>query len=327
MKRQPIISVVIGSYNRLPFLKLAIASVRADLLAFETSEIIVVDGGSDDGSIAWLAEQKDIILIVQHNRGQWCGKPIKRRSWGYFMNLAFKTAQGKFICMLSDDCLLVPASLEKGVKLFESELERQHKIGAVAFYWRNWPIQEKYWVGITLGRRMFVNHGLYLRSALSHIGFLDEDTYQFYHADGDVCLRMAEAGWLCIDSPGSIVEHLAHGYNPDTGSLDIRASNLSSQPEDWAKYLSRWSYLNSAEEPNFEGDWKYCDQVDPLETFRGFQLAFEDLSQRDTTIHDRTRSVAGMLSITVRRSWKLINTQLGLIPFANRLHSRTLRRK
>ena len=91
------ISVVLGSYNRLNFLQLAIQSVRAQVDS-QLREIIVVDGGSSDGSMEWLLEQKDIITIVQHNRGEWLGKKITRRSWGYFMNLAFKCASAKYVC-------------------------------------------------------------------------------------------------------------------------------------------------------------------------------------------------------------------------------------
>jgi glycosyltransferase involved in cell wall biosynthesis len=87
---------VIGSFNRAPFLRLAIESVRRELASL-ASEIIAVDGGSDDGALPWLIAQKDIITIVQHNRGLWRGKPLERRSWGYFMNLGFKCALRKRI--------------------------------------------------------------------------------------------------------------------------------------------------------------------------------------------------------------------------------------
>ena len=104
------VSVVLGSLNRKRFLKATIQSIRNNGISVPY-EIIVVDGGSTDGSLRWLSRQKDIITIVQHNRGNFRGQPVKRRSWGYFMNLAFKCAQGKFIVMISDDSLLIPAPL------------------------------------------------------------------------------------------------------------------------------------------------------------------------------------------------------------------------
>ncbi len=73
MENKPLISVVIGSYNRAKFLRLTIESLREELksLPYET---IIVDGGSTDGTLKWLIKQKDIITIVQHNRGEWKGK-------------------------------------------------------------------------------------------------------------------------------------------------------------------------------------------------------------------------------------------------------------
>lgn len=62
------ISIVLGSYNRLEFIKLAIKSIRNEIINLN-SEIIVIDGGSTDVTLNWLLKQKDIITIIQHNRG------------------------------------------------------------------------------------------------------------------------------------------------------------------------------------------------------------------------------------------------------------------
>jgi glycosyltransferase involved in cell wall biosynthesis len=231
-----IVSIVLGSYNRLDFLKLTIESIRQEVKDL-SHEIIVVDGGSQDGALQWLVAQKDIITIVQHNRGEWLGKNIERRSWGYFMNLAFKCAQGKFVCMLSDDCLLVPGSIINGIKAFDNSTGQGKKIGAIAFYWRNWSQQEKYYVGCTLGNKIYVNHGMYLTQALKAVDYIDENNFFFYNADGDLCLKMWHAGYECIESPESFVEHYPHA------NIDIRKTNYEKYNQDNKNYLKKWDNI------------------------------------------------------------------------------------
>jgi GT2 family glycosyltransferase len=245
------VSIVIGTLNRRWYLKRTIASVRAEL-PFPTSELIVVDGGSTDGTLRWLTKQKDVITIVQHNHGDLDGRPVPRRPWGYFMNLGFKAAAAPYICMLSDDCLVVPGAIRRGLERFERDGER---VGSVAFYWRNWPEQEPYWIGCTFGGRKFVNHGLYRRDALASVDFADEETFRFYHADGDLSLRMADAGWECIDSPESFVEHYSHANQRQ------RAKNRETQRQDWIAYQDRWGKLGAP-----DAAWVELSHDDPHRT-------------------------------------------------------------
>lgn len=260
MMRQKLVSVVIGTYNRKTLLRKTIESVRAEFGKLSQScEMIVVDGGSDDGTLKWLCRQRDVISVVQHNRGKWMGKDLERRSWGYFMNLGFKIAQGKYVCMLSDDCLVIPGAITEGVKCFEEMLSEGKSVGAVAFYWRNWPTEQAYRVGLTVGKNVFVNHGLYLNSALSKIGYADEENFHFYHADGDLCLRMLDAGYSCEVSQKSFIEHYA-----DANSF-VRKSNLEKQKRDWDFYLSRWRHLLNRTN-GYEGGWLTVEFRDPYRT-------------------------------------------------------------
>lgn len=247
------VSIVVGTYNRLEFLKALLSSLREELADIE-HEIIVVDGGSSDGTTEWLIEQKDIITILQHNRGSWLGKEITRKSWGYFMNLGFRAASGKYVCMLSDDCLVVPGAIKNGLKCFDNN-SLKNKVGQVAFYWRNWPDQEKYWVGTAWGNRMFVNHGLYLKKALESVDFIDSENYFFYHADGDLSLRLWENGWRCIDSKKSFIEHF-HNANEI-----VRESNLQKQKNDWKFYYNKWSSLGKP-----SSDWVELEHIDNYKT-------------------------------------------------------------
>jgi len=236
MAEKPEVSIVLGSYNRRPYLAATLSSIRNH--DFDgPMEIIAVDGGSSDGALEYLVAQKDVVTIVQHNRGEWRGEPIPRRSWGYFMNLAFKAAQGRFICMLSDDCLLVPGAIRNGIEAFDEAAEAGQRPGAVAFYFSNRPGPDDYYVNTVYGVTN-VNHGLYLREALAAIGYADEETYAFYNADSDICLRMHKAGYAIIDSPASFVEHHSHANE------GVRATNESLMSDDDTRFMARWGHLD-----------------------------------------------------------------------------------
>ena len=153
------------------------------------------------------------------------------------MNLGFKVAQGRYICMLSDDCLVIPRAIRNGIAVCDEKLQEGERVGAVAFYWRDWQGKVNYRVGLTWGSKMFVNHGLYVNAALAEIGYADEDRYVFYHADGDICLRLAEADYACIESPNSYIEHHKHV------NAKVKAENRQHVISDWAAYKKRWEYL------------------------------------------------------------------------------------
>lgn len=245
--RKDFISIVVASYQRKNLLKKMIESVRNNNIRLPF-EIIVIDGGSDDGSIEWLIRQKDIITIVQHNRGEYNGLPLERKSWGYFMNLCFKAAQGFYVLMLSDDCLLLPEAVNNGIDCYKRLTSTGKKIGGVAFYFRNWPEENRYYVRKTLGGKLMVNHGIFLKHALERVNYADEDRYIFYKADSDLCLKMWQAGYEIVDCPTSFVEHY---YDPDES---IRLSNSALLKQDRKAYKKRWQRIYYFPDgPNLKG--------------------------------------------------------------------------
>jgi GT2 family glycosyltransferase len=249
------VSIVLGTFNRKPFLVEAIESARKSSASLER-EIIVVDGGSTDGSPEWLVKQQDLITIVQHNRVMVGGQSVRRRSWGYFMNLGFKAAQGKYIMMISDDCLVLGDAPTAAIRCAEQLTKSRHKVGGVAMYFRDWPKEREYYVQRTLGGRLMVNHGLFLRSALEQIGWIDETTYDFYKADGDLNLRLWEAGYEIVDCPGAFIEHY---FDPEE---EKRIANSATMQKDREAYAARWR--------------KELNKKDPTRGMGKLSLAFQD---------------------------------------------------
>ena len=257
------LSFVLGSYNRRKFLEGAIQSVRHNGIKVRY-EIIVVDGGSTDGSLKWLNEQKDVLTIVQHNRGSFKGQPVERRSWGSFMNLGFKCARGRFIVMISDDTLLIPQAAMNALDHYEKLQAQGRNIGAVAFYWREWPQEKEYKVGLALGDRMFVNHGMFLREALEEVGWIEEESFRFYYADVDLCLKLWQQGYEVVDCPAAFVEHFRHT------NRKVRRRNLHDEGADRSVYLEKWGGELFDPEKHAAGKWIYFECNDSHKTAKKF---------------------------------------------------------
>ena len=92
------ISVIIPTYNRLPFLKEAVASVRFQ--EYSNFELIVVDDGSTDGTTAWLRDQGIKTKKIFHS-----GKP------GNVRNIGTEMATGSLLAFLDSDDLWKPDKL------------------------------------------------------------------------------------------------------------------------------------------------------------------------------------------------------------------------
>jgi len=93
------VSVIIPAYNRLWCLPRAIESCRNTAC---TTEIIVIDDGSTDGTWEWLNAQPDIIVLKQENQGQ-----------TYAINNGVGNATGKYIRFLDSDDFLSPGTIDK----------------------------------------------------------------------------------------------------------------------------------------------------------------------------------------------------------------------
>lgn len=205
------ISIVIGTYNRKRMLVNCIESIRNNGISVPY-EIIVVDGGSDDGTHQWLTKQNDILTIIHHNRSLINDQMIMKRSWGYFMNLGFKSAEGEYICMLSDDCYIHSGAITSGYEFVERDID--YKIGGCAFPFRNSFIDDEFIIYKAFGDKILINHGIYRKRILEEIGWIDENNYRFYQADSDLSLRIWEKGYSITVSKNSWVEHLHNEFDP-----------------------------------------------------------------------------------------------------------------
>jgi glycosyltransferase involved in cell wall biosynthesis len=173
------ISVVTGTLNRRILLPLVIDNtVNAD----ERLELVLVDGGSNDGTAEYIAS-------LRHPRIRFI-EVGGRSSYPDFMNLGVKNARHEIICQWNDDAVLVNPWKEVFSSLDDSAV--------YPFSWKEdaWPgFKDKKWVLVNSKKpdgtgEIVVNFGLYRKSVFRKIG-LYNNAYHFYCADGD----MAQRAW------------------------------------------------------------------------------------------------------------------------------------
>lgn len=113
------LSIVSGTYNRRKHLQEMILSARLALPAGIGYEIVIVDGGSTDGSLDWLRAQPDVRLI---EHGALLGA-IRAFCDGA------KAAQGDYVLLANDDVVFHPLSITRAIRY----LEDHPRAGIVAF--------------------------------------------------------------------------------------------------------------------------------------------------------------------------------------------------
>lgn len=110
MGQQPLVSVIIPTYNREAVLRKAIESVQAQ--SFRDWELIVVDDGSTDNSRTMVEGFNDsrIQYIYQANQGVSVAR-----------NLGVGQSSGYWLAFLDSDDRWLPKKLEKQLELLEKE--------------------------------------------------------------------------------------------------------------------------------------------------------------------------------------------------------------
>lgn len=107
------LSVVTGTYNRLPLLQDMMASARASIPLGMTYEFVITDGGSTDGTLDWLRRQPDVVLI---EHGALLGL------FKAFNDAAF-AARGRYVVLANDDITFVGHALGNAVAYMEDHPE------------------------------------------------------------------------------------------------------------------------------------------------------------------------------------------------------------
>lgn len=206
-------SIIILSYDLLEYTKVCIESIRRTTPE-SAREIIVVDNGSKDGSVEWLREQPDIILVEnKENRGfpGGCNQGIRASS------------KASDIFLLNNDTML-PENALFWLRMGLYEDEGNGSVGSVSNCaggqvvvsgvdnvpdmlrfgeQTNAPMHYPY-----EDRIFLVGFALLVRRAvLDQIGLLDERFFPGNNEDVDLGLRILKAGYKNVLCKNSFILH------------------------------------------------------------------------------------------------------------------------
>lgn len=233
------VAIVLGTYNRRPHLERAVASIRR-AVGILSYEIVVVDGGSSDGSREWLAAQEDVVLIGQ--RGPLTG-PVTAFNLGF----GYAVDSGApFICHFNDD-----AEFESGdwpqIQVAVEIMRKAPELGEVAFAFDLFPGRQ---FDVIHGKP-YANFGLVRREAGMAVARAQGDPtgrawwnpiYKVYGADCEFACWLWRLGWEILPSTSCKV----HDANPQDA---LRANNEIINPDraDSVLFWKRWKEPTSIE--------------------------------------------------------------------------------
>jgi len=103
------LSFIIPTYNRKPFLKKCIASILKQNI--KDCEIIIVDDNSFDGTFEFIKQNYPKIKII---------KNLKNKGSAYSRNLGFENSKGDYLLFIDSDVYLVKDCIKKLLKEIEN---------------------------------------------------------------------------------------------------------------------------------------------------------------------------------------------------------------
>lgn len=204
----PLVSVVISTYNRLEFLKEAIASVETQY--FKDWELLIVDDASEDETWTWLTTlNKPNIRIF---------KQPENHERSAARNRGLKEAKGELIMFLDDDDLLRKNALDNLVKPLVNNKRLVASVGARwKFKMGNYSLKIEHpiiyvekliWSELLAGWSSISGQNLYRTAVVREVGGYRPD--MTICEDRQLWLKVAKLGKVAL-IPDIVLDYRVHG--------------------------------------------------------------------------------------------------------------------
>lgn len=222
------LSIIIPSYNTKEILRRCLESIKKEERGIGL-ETIVVDNGSDDGSVEMIKKDFPAVKLICNSENLGFSRAV---------NQGIKASSGKVVFLLNSDTRLTRGSLKKllelekrvgpaiiGAKMINPDGSPQPSVfhlpslkRAILEYWLGRtgyfskylpPADQPVEVEAVSGGAMLISQPVFEK-----VGLLDE-RYFFYFEDLDFCRKAAKAGFKIYFFPRAQVihEHGASGRN------------------------------------------------------------------------------------------------------------------
>jgi glycosyltransferase involved in cell wall biosynthesis len=237
---------VIPTYNRIEYLKRCLRSIKENTRV--EHEVIVVDGGSNDGTREFLESQVNVRPVLEGRPGG-----VVRA-----FNKGFGEAEGEYICWLNDDVVLEGCALDKMVDFLEDET--QSMVGIGAFYFKT-PGDPKASSIQSVFGLPYANFGMMRTSLLRELGYWDE-CFVRGGGDPDLSLRVWEWGMVVAGCKGAHLVHLCVKDEMRSANSGVLMRDDGVLEEKWSERVKatiRWAGSNR------EIFWRYLDRAGRVE--------------------------------------------------------------
>jgi N-acetylglucosaminyl-diphospho-decaprenol L-rhamnosyltransferase len=257
----PDVSVVVVTYNALPWLEQCLDSVRG-------RDVVVVDNGSTDATVAF-ARARGVRVIEQENKGMGGGNNAGMRATDgryYFLLNSDAWVEGDALDRLVEYADAHPEAAVVGPKLLNPDGTLQRSARGEPTFWR---LATEYLFIRKLAPRSRRLNPLYRgdfahdrteevdwlygpallvrREAADAVGLFDEDFFMFSE-EVDWMTRFRRAGWSVVFFPGAEVVHVGGASHGGTlyvenlrGHLRFIAKHRGTRDAERVRRLLLWS--------------------------------------------------------------------------------------
>lgn len=245
------VSIIIVNWNGLHYLQKCLPSLEK--VNYPNREVIIVDNGSQDGSLEYLKKFPNIKLIKNKTNLGFAGGN----------NKALPYVRGDYILLLNNDTIVTKHFITELVR----EIEKDEKIGVVQGKLISMEDRKRLdSVGAFLTDTGFLYHYGYLqkdqkkydksiylytakgaclmarKEVVKKVGLFDEDFFAYFE-ESDFCHRVWLAGYTIRYAPKAVVYHKIGGTSNTMRSAFIQFHSFKNRINAYIKNLGTWELI------------------------------------------------------------------------------------